>query len=104
MGSLGTPAASNLKCKDNKPSLLRAQELGVGAFLSPAGEAKSGATVLPLMPARSSIGIERGHTGRYLRFRCVGMCSLRFGCVGFSGVFRAALLLGRWLGFLCMMR
>ena len=46
------------------------------------------------------------HIRRYLRFRCVRMRSLRLGCVGFSGVFRAALLLGRWLawGFLCMMR
>ena len=39
------------------------RRLGVGAFLSPAGKAQSGATVLPLVPARSSTGIERGHKG-----------------------------------------
>ena len=43
---------------------------------------------------------------RYLRFRCVGMCSLRFRCVGFCGVFRAALLLERCLAWevMCTMR
>ena len=54
LGSLGTPATTNLKRKGNKPAPLRAQQLGVAAFFSPARKAKSGATVLPLVPARSS--------------------------------------------------
>jgi len=36
LGSLGTPAAANLTCKENTPAPLRAQRLRVGAFLSPA--------------------------------------------------------------------
>ena len=42
---------------------MRAQQLGVGAFLGPAGKAQGGATVLSLVPARSSTGIERRHKG-----------------------------------------
>ena len=34
LGGLGTPTATNLKYKDNKPALLRAQQLGVRAFRS----------------------------------------------------------------------
>ena len=63
LGSLGTPAFTNLKREDNKPARLRALQLGIGAFFSPACKAKIGATVLPLVPARSSTGIQRGHEG-----------------------------------------
>ena len=63
LGSLGTPAATNHKCKDNKPAPLRAQQLKVGAFFSCACEAKRGATVLPLAPACSPTGVDRGHKG-----------------------------------------
>ena len=63
LGGLGTPAATNLKCKDNKSAPLRAHQLRVGAFLSPACEAKSGALVLALVPARSATSIERGNQG-----------------------------------------
>ncbi|OLP90016.1 hypothetical protein AK812_SmicGene28430 [Symbiodinium microadriaticum] len=55
---------SEYNCRtDNKPAPLRAQLLGVRAFLSPACQAKSGALVLALVPARSSTSIERGHKG-----------------------------------------
>ena len=63
LGGLGTPAATNLKCKDNKSAPLRAHQLRVGAFLSRACEAKSGALVLALVPARSATSIERGNQG-----------------------------------------
>ena len=63
LGGLGTPAATNLKCKDNKSAPLRAHQLRVGALLSPACEAKSGALVLALVPARSATSIERGNQG-----------------------------------------
>ncbi|OLP95780.1 hypothetical protein AK812_SmicGene22018 [Symbiodinium microadriaticum] len=63
LGGLGTPAATNLKCKDNKSAPLRAHQLWIGAFLSPACEAKSGALVLALVPARSATSIERGNQG-----------------------------------------
>ena len=63
LGGLGTPADTNLKCKDNKSAPLRAHQLWIGAFLSPACEAKSGALVLALVPARSATSIERGNQG-----------------------------------------
>ena len=63
LGGLGTAAATNLKCKDNKSAPLRAHQLWIGAFLSPACEAKSGALVLALVPARSATSIERGNQG-----------------------------------------
>ena len=63
LGGLGTPTATNLKCKDNKSAPLRAHQLWIGAFLSPACEAKSGALVLALVPARSATSIERGNQG-----------------------------------------
>ncbi|OLQ01775.1 hypothetical protein AK812_SmicGene15482 [Symbiodinium microadriaticum] len=62
-GGLGAPAATNLKCKDNKSAPLRAHQLRVGAFLSPACQAKSGALVLALVLARSATSIERGDQG-----------------------------------------
>ena len=37
-------------------------------------------------------------SGAWECLRCVS------GALGFSAVFRAALLLGRWLGCMCMMR
>ena len=60
LGGLGTPAATNLKCKDNKPAPVRAQQLRVGAFFSPACQTKSGTLILALVPARSATSIERG--------------------------------------------
>ena len=60
---LGTPAATNLKCKDNKSAPLRAHQLKVGAFISLACETKSGALVLALVPAHSATSIEKGDQG-----------------------------------------
>ena len=60
---LGTPAATNLKHKDNKSAPLRAHQLSVGAFLSAACQAKSGALLQYLRWCRRAAPLaSRGET------------------------------------------